>query len=125
MPAIDVQITGLDDALRLIGRIAGAAAKAFLRSSVRLSREGTAYWRSLVTVRTGRMRSSLAVVAIPRGLRDVQMSLSRAEPRGFYYHFQSQRERDQWNAKLHAFLSKRAPAIVRQEIARAVADLRR
>ena len=123
MPAIDVQIVGLDDALRLIGRIAGAAGKAFLRSSVRLSREGTAYWKSLVTVRTGRMRSSLVVVAIPRGLRDVQV-LYHVQPRGFYYHFQSP-GRDQWNAKLHAFLSKRAPAIVRQEIARAVADLRR
>ena len=122
MPAIDVQIVGLDDALRLIGRIAGAAAKAFLRSSVRLSREGTAYWRSLVTVRTGRMRSSLAVVAIPRGLRDVQV-LFHVRRTGFYYIHQ--REHDQWNAKLHAFLSKRAPAIVKQEIARAVADLRR
>ena len=121
MPAIDVQVTGLEAAIRLIGRIAGAATRAFVRSSVRLSREGTAYWKGLVTVRTGRMRRSLAVVAIPRGLRDVQI-LYHVQPSGFYYHFQRP-GRDRWNGQLAAFLKKRAPVIVREEIAREIARL--
>ena len=119
MPALNVRITGLEAALTVLSRVLGAIAIAYARAAARLSKEGTQYWRSIVRVRSGRMRDALAVVVLPRpgGVAIIYV----VRPRGFYYPFQ--RNAGAWNRQLAGFLTKRAPQVLSEEIRDQIAKL--
>ena len=114
-----VEVSGFKETISLLGQIPGAVLKAMVTSSVILSAEGTEYWRSLVTVRTGNMKDSLDVKVRNLGFQ-VRMSFFVVQG-GFYYRFQKNQE--QWNAKLTKFLNKRAPQVVAQELDKEIARL--
>ena len=116
MPAITVRLTGLDDALEAIAQIPALLATAFAAAAARLSDDGTRYWRSLVTKRTGRMAASLHVIVTGRGLAiTIHYVVGRD---GFYYLFQ--REARSWNDALANYLAGRAQQVVTEEIRRRI-----
>lgn len=119
MPAINVSVAGLDDALSVLARIPGAVRAALADAAKILSDDGTRYWRSIVTVRTGRMRSALSVRVVAQG-STVHVYYYTA-PRGFYYTFQ--RRAREWDAQLAQYLVGRAPAVIRSQIDRQLASL--
>ena len=119
MAEIDIEVTGLGPALELLAGIPGAVQRGLVRASKRIADEGQAFWRALVTVRTGTMRMNLHVVTQVTERAVVIGYIVGVN--GFYYQFQ--RQRRNWNAALVRFLSKRAPEIVREEVNRQVSRL--
>lgn len=111
MPEINVTFEA-DDLLDILRQIEGAIAGALAAAGKRLGEEGTAYWRSIVTNRTGRMAGALNVVVSQSGnALTVRYVVTRA---GFYYSFQ--RDRERWDAMLVAFLQSRAGQVVGEEL---------
>ena len=116
MPAITVRITGLETALAQLAQLPGLIAEALQAGAKRIGDEGTKHWQSLVSVRTGRMRSALSVQVVAKaGTVHVYYFVGA---RGFYYGFQPQRA--QWDASLAAFIAGRAPQIIDDELRRRI-----
>lgn len=111
MPAVTVDVSGFSELYQRLNAIPGAIQAALNAAAPVLAKEGTEYWRSLVTVRTGRMRSALSVQIQPArgGINIVYF----VQPRGFYYRFQ--RDAERWQQQLVAFISGRAPGLIRAE----------
>ena len=112
--AFTVTVTGLDDLFKTLARIPQAIDRALASGGKEIATQGTKYWRSIVTVRTGRMRRALFVtVRASRGSLLVEFSIAG---KGFYYLFQDQRA--QWQQQLVTYLAGIGPTILRRHLQR-------
>ena len=120
MPDITVEIRGLEEFRRRMASVPGATRIALQVAAAGLAREGTGYWRSLVAVRTGRMRGALAVHVETVGGVGVVVRY-HVNPDGYYYRFQ--RRGPQWSKQVAAFLANRAQDVISAELQRAMARI--
>ena len=112
--AFSVTVTGLDDLFETLSQIPKAIDRALISGGKEIAAQGTKYWRSIVTVRTGRMRRAIFVtVRASRGSLLVEFSISG---RGFYYLFQKQRA--VWQQMLVTYLAGIGPPILRRHLQR-------
>ena len=112
--AFTVQVRGLDDLFDTLSQIPRAIDRALASGGKEIAKQGTTFWRSIVTVRTGRMRRALFVtVNASRGSLLVSFTIAG---RGFYYLFQG--ERAVWQKQLVTYLAGIGPPILRKHLER-------
>ena len=120
MPASHVEITGFGEVLDALRAIEGAVQRALVAGGRRLGQEATAFWRSLVTKRSGQMARGLVVDVRPEDRGGGVTVYFIVSPPAFYYTFQPQAE--QWTAQLVTFLRERGEQVLgealRAELAR-------
>ena len=121
MADFEIKVTGLTEAAAGLAGVPGAVAIAFKKSAVIIASEGTRFWRSLVTKRTGQMARSLNVQVVQRGPLAVEIHFYPDQAKAFYYGFQS--ERSAWNKKLADYLERLAARVVAQQVDREIAKL--
>ena len=121
MPAFSVEVVGLDELAISLAGVPDALARAFANSAKILATEGTKYWRSLVKVRSGRMRRGLNVTVIRNSPLSVAVVFYADDRKAFYYRFQPERER--WNKQLSDYLDRLSRRVVSQQIDREIARL--
>ena len=112
MPAIQVEVTGLDELQAKLAAINTGIDAALQRASRRLAENAVKAWRSVVTARTGRMRAALAFqVRVAGGGVSVAFFVGRS---GFYYRFQKDAAR--WTAHVEQFVRDHAAEYIRREV---------
>ena len=116
----DIKVEGLAELAASLAQIPGAVDRALARAAQILSRDGTRYWRGLVSRRSGRMRRALSVETRKRG-QGVEVIFFPDPSRAFYYRFQS--GRDRWNRQLADYLNRQAPKVVAAEVDREIANV--
>ena len=117
--AFTVQVSGLDDLFETLSQIPRAIDRALVSGGKEIAKQGTTYWRSIVTERTGRMKRALFVtVRASRGSLLVEFTIAG---RGFYYLFQ--RGRAQWQQQLVQYLAGIGPPILRKHLQREISRI--
>ena len=112
MPAIEVQVIGIDELIAKLAAIQAGIQPALQRASRRLAEQAVKSWRSVVRARTGRMRGALGFqMRIIGGGVSVAFVVGRA---GFYYRFQKDHRR--WTAHVEKFVRDNAAEYLRREV---------
>lgn len=112
MADIYVRVQGLDELDGRLQRLHLSLQPALAAAGRRLGEDAVKAWRSVVTVRTGRMRAALNFqLRRVQGGVDVALFVGRS---GFYYGFQANRRR--WTAHVERFVRANGAAYIRQEV---------